>query len=470
MGLSFLAITLLSILMVVLVFGLFLARRNARDLERQKEELLGQARAMAVELENLIRLEGARDERARLSLDRVAVFLTATGRLLRAMPVLADAEGNVMEPRARLEPRLPLKFTLPGEALVETDPRITELETEKLGRVAVAGVPMRRREGGFHALYLIKRIVDFNGDLNRGLFLYLGVACAVALALSLGLGLLLRRRITRPVEELTGAAREIAHGRLDRRVEAGGDREMVELSEAFNYMLGRLQESMELQRDFVANVSHELRTPLTSIEGFSLALQEGVARDEEKKRRYLRIITDESRRLMRILNDLLTLSRLDAGEFSLNPSPVDPREMLSALQERFAPAAQDKGLVLMTETSPGLHSVLADRDRLEQVLINLLDNAIKYSGPGGTVTVSVKRGEAGRVVFEVSDTGPGIPPEDLPRIFDRFFRVERSRSQQHGGSGLGLAICKQLVEAMGGAISAESQPGRGTVFRVELPA
>jgi signal transduction histidine kinase len=234
-------------------------------------------------------------------------------------------------------------------------------------------------------------------------------------------------------------------------------------------MLGRLQESMDLQRDFVANVSHELRTPLTSIEGFSLALLEGVAQSEEKRQRYLRIIIDESRRLVRILNDLLTLSRLDAGEFNLNPATIDLAEMLENLRERFLSAAREKGIELTVDAAPGLTSIVADRDRLEQVLINLVDNALKYSA-GGRVSVHVRVPGPGRVLFEVSDSGPGIPPEDLPRIFDRFFRVERSRSQQYGGSGLGLAICKQLVDAMGGSISAESRLGEGSVFRVELPA
>jgi len=470
-GLSFLAITVLSISLVALVYSLFLGRRNAQDQERQRKELMEQAKVTAAELDNLLRLEGVGQggSNNQPSLDRTAIFLTATGRLLKGLPVLADADGKVLEPRARLENLLPLGFTVPEEARVDSEPRVVELETELLGRVAVAGVPLRRPPKDYHALYLFKRIVDFNQDLNRGLYLYLGIAAAVALIASLGLGLLLWRRVTHPVKELTVAARDIAHGRLDKRVEVRGDREIAELSETFNYMLGRLQESMDLQRDFVANVSHELRTPLTSIEGFSLALLEGVAQSEEKRQRYLRIIIDESRRLVRILNDLLTLSRLDAGEFNLNPATIDLAEMLENLRERFLSAAREKGIELTVDAAPGLTSIVADRDRLEQVLINLVDNALKYSA-GGRVSVHVRVPGPGRVLFEVSDSGPGIPPEDLPRIFDRFFRVERSRSQQYGGSGLGLAICKQLVDAMGGSISAESRLGEGSVFRVELPA
>ena len=471
-GLSFLAITVLSISLVMLVYGLFLGQRNARDIERQKRELIEQAKVMSAELENLLRLEevGQGVNNNQPALDRTAIFLTATGRLLKGLPVLADADGKVLEPRARLESRLPLGFTVPEEARVDSEPRVVELESELLGRVAVAGVPLRRPPKGYHALYLFKRVVDFNQDLNRGLYLYLGIAAAVALIASLGLGLLLWRRVTHPVKELTVAAREIAHGRLDKRVEVTGDREIAELSETFNYMLGRLQESMELQRDFVANVSHELRTPLTSIEGFSTALLEGVAQNEEKRQRYLKIIIDESRRLVRILNDLLILSRLDAGEISLRPAPIDLPELLEGLRERFLSAAHEKGLSLTVEAAPGLSSLVADRDRLEQVLINLLDNAVKYTGEGGMVALRASGIGRGRILFEVSDTGPGIPPEDLPRVFDRFFRVERSRSQQHGGSGLGLAICKQLVEAMGGSISVDSRLGQGSTFRVELPA
>jgi signal transduction histidine kinase len=358
---------------------------------------------------------------------------------------------------------------VPAEARIDGESRLTELEVEGSGRVAIAGVPLRVNDTDYHALYVFKRIEDLSSGINRGLLAYLAIVSAVALLISLTLGLLLSRRITRPVTELTLAARDIAHGQLDKRVEVEGDREIAELAGAFNYMTGRVQQSIGLQRDFVANVSHELRTPLTSIEGFSQALLDGVVQDEAQRSRYLEIINAESRRAARILRDLLALSRIDAGELALRPAPLEVPAFLAEVRERFAAEAADKKVELSVDAPPSLPALDVDRDRLEQVLINLVDNALKYTEAGGRVSVSARPEGARGMAFEVTDTGSGIPPEDLPRIFDRFFRVERSRAQQFGGSGLGLSICKLLVEAMGGSIDVNSVMGAGTVFHVALP-
>jgi signal transduction histidine kinase len=248
-----------------------------------------------------------------------------------------------------------------------------------------------------------------------------------------------------------------------------GDREIAELSGTFNYMTGRVQENIGLQRDFVANVSHELRTPLTSIEGFSQALLDEVVLDDAQRSHYLEIINAECRRAARILRDLLALSRLDAGEVSLHPAPLEIPAFLDEVRGRFAAPAAEKGVELTVDAPSSLPLIQVDRDRLEQILINLVDNALKFTDTGGRISVAARPDSPGRVAFEVKDTGAGIPPEDLPHIFDRFFRVERSRAQQFGGSGLGLSICKLLVETMGGSIGAQSILGSGTSFTVNLP-
>ncbi len=394
--------------------------------------------------------------------------MRAEGSLIKAIPVLADEQGRILEPRPL---NLPQRFSIsiPEAARLEGDSKVTELDLELLGPVTVAAARLRSAGSDYDAVYLVKRNQDLDQGLNRNLYAYLAIASAIALIISVLLGLALARKISRPVRDLTLAARDIAHGHLDKRVEVRGDREIAELSDTFNYMTGRVQEGIELQRDFVANVSHELRTPLTSIEGFSQALLDEVVQGDEQRNHYLEIINAESQRSGRILRDLLVLSRLDAGEVPLHPAPLDVPQLLSELRERFAPAAGAKGVELTVEAPPSLPTMTVDRDRLEQVLINLVDNALKFTGEGGRVSVSAGTGSPGRMVFEVKDTGAGIPPQDLEHIFDRFFRVERSRSQQFGGSGLGLAICKQLAEAMGGSISAQSVHGSGTVFYVNLP-
>ncbi len=470
-GLFFFIIPVICLLLLGLVFGLFLMKRNSNDIDDQKRELISQATVMANELSIMLRLENASQgqvasEDARQN--RAGILMAAEGRLIKAVPVLADDNGKVLDPRPlNLEQRVPA--IVPEEARIDGESKLTELEVEGSGSVAIAGVPLRVNGTDYHALYVFKRIEDLSSGINQDLLAYLAIASAVALLISLTLGLLLSRRITQPVTELTLAARDIAHGQLDKRVEVEGDREIAELAGAFNYMTGRVQESIGQQKDFVANVSHELRTPLTSIEGFSQALLDGVVQDEAQRARYLEIINAESRRAARILRDLLALSRLDAGELALRPAPLKVPALLSEVRERFAAEAADKKVELTVDAPPSLPMLDADRDRLEQVLINLVDNALKYTEAGGRVSVSARLDGAQGMAFEVTDTGSGIPPEDLPRIFDRFFRVERSRAQQYGGSGLGLAICKLLVEAMGGGIDARSILGAGTVFRVTLP-
>lgn len=468
-GLYFFIIPVICTLLLTLVFGLFLLRRNTRDIKSQKNELAEQARVMANELNTLLRLEKlASNSSEETRANRTGILLGAEGRLIKAVPVLADEEGRVLEPRPlNLEQRVPV--SVPEEARIDGERKLTELDLEGWGRVAVVGVPLRVSDTDYYALYVFKRIVDFNRGINQGLLAYLAIAAAIALLISLSLGALLSRKISRPVTELTLAARDIAHGQLDKRVEVEGDREIAELSGTFNYMTGRVQESIELQRDFVANVSHELRTPLTSIEGFSQALLDGVAQDDAQRSRYLEIINAECRRATRILRDLLALSRLDAGEVSLHPAPLQIPAFLAEVRQRFTTPATEKGVELTLDAPSSLPVIQVDRDRLEQILINLVDNALKFTETGGRISVAARPEPPGRVVFTVNDTGAGIPPEDLPHIFDRFFRVERSRAQQFGGSGLGLSICKLLVETMGGSISVQSIPGSGTAFTVNLP-
>lgn len=228
-----------------------------------------------------------------------------------------------------------------------------------------------------------------------------------------------------------------------------------------------------VRSEFVANVSHELRTPLTSLQGFVETLQDGAAEDPATLHRFLEIIAAETGRLSRLVDDLLDLSRLESGRLEIRRDPVD----LSGLVERalafYAPAAQAKRVTLEGALPPDVPPVPGDEDLLEQVLRNLVDNAVKYTPEGGRVGVSAELAEYpdGRreVVLSVADTGPGIPPEHLPRLFERFYRVDRARSRQLGGTGLGLAIVKHIAERHGGRAWVDSVQGEGATFSVALP-
>ena len=225
----------------------------------------------------------------------------------------------------------------------------------------------------------------------------------------------------------------------------------------------------QVRTEFVANVSHELRTPLTAIHGYLETLLSGALEDRDHARRFLEIVFRHTERLGRLLNDLTDLSNIELGRVILKIEPTRLDEVVESVLAIIKPRAEVSGVTL-TADLPGPLPVQADRDRLAQILINLVDNAVKYTPRGGRVTVRAQPGAAARVAIAIEDTGVGIPAEDLPRITERFYRVDKARSRELGGTGLGLAIVKHLVAAHGGQLEIESEVERGTIVRVTLPA
>jgi signal transduction histidine kinase len=214
-----------------------------------------------------------------------------------------------------------------------------------------------------------------------------------------------------------------------------------------------------------ADIAHELRTPLTVILGHTEALSEGQLPPDPET---FDIIFDETKRLNRLVEDLRTLSLSDAGELHLNLQKISPDELLERGISARKSEAQAKDITLHSESSPGLPDVNVDPDRMAQVLVNLLDNALRYTPSGGTISLSASQIPVG-VQIMVVDSGPGIPPEDLSHVFERFYRADKSRQREQGGTGLGLAITRSLVESQGGRIRVESLPGEGAAFIIELP-
>jgi signal transduction histidine kinase len=295
------------------------------------------------------------------------------------------------------------------------------------------------------------------------------ISTAVALLLSAAVGLWLSGAIARPLRRLTAAAGAVARGDLDQHVPARSRDELGRLSGAFNEMTARLRAARQMQVDFVANVSHELRTPLTAVKGTVETLRAGAVDDPRVRDRFLETVEAETDRLIRLVNELLLLSRADSEALNLRREPLDLAALTQETAGRLAPRAQGQGLVLEVHAALPLPPVLGDPDRIEQVVVNLLDNAIKYSPRGGRIVIRVTPGAGGAVCVSVEDEGIGIPAAELERIGERFYRADKARSRAQGGSGLGLAIARALVEAHGGRLWLESQEGRGTTASFSLP-
>ena len=356
--------------------------------------------------------------------------------------------------------------------------------------------------GGMAALaFLLARL--FGGDGQTAALVWIG-GCGLSLALPLlAVGLAVRafQDIATPLAGVMAAADAVAEGDLSVRVPVRGPGDFGQLAESFNRMAEELERADQRRRNLTADVAHELRTPLHIIQGNL----EGILDDVyEPTREHIGATLDETRTLARLVDDLRTLSLAEAGQLPLRWEPVDVVELLADVATSFSGQAEAAGIDLRVEpalggstgfaevspsaaaSDPPRMTIIADAGRLDQVLGNLVTNALHHTPPGGVITLraepvlspapSLSKGAvegpvAGGVRITVRDTGEGIPPEDLPYIFDRFWRGDRSRSHARGaGSGLGLAIARQLVQVHGGRIDVESEPGQGTAFTIELPA
>ncbi|MEU4821191.1 ATP-binding protein [Actinomadura citrea] len=287
---------------------------------------------------------------------------------------------------------------------------------------------------------------------------------AVILVLAVGISVLVATRLARPVRAVTAAARRMRAGDGSARVAMRAKGEVGELGAAFNEMSEHLDRMERQRKAMVSDVSHELRTPLSNIRGWLEAAQDGVA---DLGPALTASLVEEATLLQHIVDDLQQLALADVGKLRLHPEPVDVADLVEQIATVYRAAAEAAELVLTAEVTGRPH-LDADPVRLRQAVGNLLANAVRYTPAGGRVGLSA-HADGDDVLIEVADTGPGIAPEHLPHLFDRFWRAEKSRSRQTGGSGLGLAIVRQLAEAHGGSAAVRSEPGQGATFTLRLP-
>ncbi|MBN1979592.1 MAG: HAMP domain-containing protein [Anaerolineae bacterium] len=309
------------------------------------------------------------------------------------------------------------------------------------------------------------RLTSSQEDFLRQVNVLMLIAGGVAVLGVLIVGSLQARRIVRPVRALAAAAHRVAGGDLSQRIPVTSDDELGEMAAAFNTMAAELERQHELRHRAMADIAHELRTPLSVLQVQLESIADNLT---EPSPEVIAGLQNDLAHLNRLIEDLRVLTLADAGELHVEAEPVEINGLIRDIVERVRAAARSEGVVLNTELPAGALRVTGDAQRLTQVLLNLLTNALQHTPPGGQVIVGAQ--QIGREIYvTVQDTGEGIAPDDLLHVFERFYRADRARSRDTGGSGLGLSIAKSLVEAQGGTIAVESELERGSVFTVMLP-
>jgi signal transduction histidine kinase len=326
------------------------------------------------------------------------------------------------------------------------------LFVEHLQRLEISGIN----------LYFVKRqLLDgFESAWSRGAFWSMIVGAAAAG----GLSYLVSNRIMQPLIQMQRITQKFAAGNLQERMPANEIPELNRLADSFNRMAYALEGVEQRRRELVGDLTHELRTPLTVLEGYLEGLADGTI--EATPDIYVRL-AKESARLRRLVNDLQELSKAEAGYLPIEAAPLELRPMLASLVQKFADQLLEGETQLLLDCPADLPWALADAERVEQILVNLIGNALRYT-PQGSVTVQA-RAEHHQIWIAVIDTGLGMAPEELPHVFERFWRSDRSRDRHSGGTGIGLAISRRLVELQKGTIEVTSQLGQGSTFRFSLP-
>jgi signal transduction histidine kinase len=314
---------------------------------------------------------------------------------------------------------------------------------------------------GFNLIYSRRQLLEgFDSAWSRGAFWSVIVGGTSAIALSYWVS----KRIMQPLVQMERITRRFASGRLEERVPTNEIPELNRLAQSFNRMAKNLEGVEQRRRELVGDLTHELRTPLTVLEGYLEGLSDGTI--EPSTDIYQRL-AKETTRLRRLVNDLQELSKAEAGYLPINLQSLNLYPLLNSLIQKFSDQLLDDNPSLKLDCPQTLPLVLADPERVEQILINLIGNALRYT-PEGSVTLRAWEAAA-QVWVAVEDTGQGIAPEELPHVFERFWRSDRSRDRHSGGTGIGLAISQRLVELQNGVIQAESELGKGSIFRFSLP-
>jgi signal transduction histidine kinase len=468
--------------LLVLLLGMSLAAAmawgsvEALFLATQRDNLLAQARLTAAALQgaDLPQASQPYSQTTNALPGLHTRLLSESGAVVLDLPLPAGevplqapaAENAASVTPAELLARPEIRQALAGQAATA----VRRVAAAGGRRVLYAAAPVLADDGRVRGIAYLASPLPPSG-LPAAVVLQFAGALLVAVVLAGLAGTLLARRFARPLEGLAEAAGAVAHGALDRQVPVDGAiPELGSLGETFNAMTASLQRSDRARNAFIADVAHELRTPLTVIKGTIETLEDGALDDPAGRGPLLTAMQAETDRLIRLVNDLLVLTRADAGALKPALEPLDMAALARLRCERLAPLTVARHVELrVADEAAGRARARGNPDRLAQVLDNLLDNALRYAPDGTAVTITIREAE-GMVECSVRDEGPGIPAQHLPLIFERFYRADPSRDRHTGGAGLGLAIVRALVQAQGGSIAADSLEGRGTTIAFRLPS
>ncbi|MFL7869155.1 MAG: ATP-binding protein [Anaerolineales bacterium] len=444
-------------------------------LDTQRENLLAQAQLTASALQGASLPATPIEPYSQTSNVQPGIhtrLLGEQGAVLLGLPIVADnqlvqaplAENSASLSTNELLQRPEIQSALKGAPATS----VRKVPSAGNRRVLYAAAPVFAEDGGIAGIvYLATPLPP--ASLPADILLRLAGAALVAILLAGVAGALLSRRIARPLESLAQAANAVAKGDLAQIVPADSDiRELHSLGEAFNHMTSNLRHSDQAKNAFIADVTHELRTPLTVINGTIETFEDGALDDLEGRLPLLASMQNETRRLIRLVNELLVLTRADADALNMKFESLDLGELARARCERLSALAEPRQVRLTVEAGEQVQ-VRGDADRLSQILDNLLENAIRHAPEASTIAVTIHR-EEDKIRCSVSDQGPGIPAQHLPFIFERFYRADPARDRHSGGAGLGLAIVRSLVLAQGGQVSADSREGGGARISFWLPA
>ncbi len=343
--------------------------------------------------------------------------------------------------------------------------RISNVNSSFKDTVMTVAIPLKLGDTIQGAIVVHKAVKDVEVGINA-IFRQVFIPLLISVAFAAILVLILSRYIVRPIKDISYAAGELSRGNLDWRVTPKTNDEIGELALSFNKMAEELKIQDGLRNTFIANVSHELRSPLTSVQGFIQGMLDGAIEPEDRDK-YLQIVLSETKRMSTLITDLLNLAKIESGKFPMEYSQFDLNELLLRCLLTFEQRINEKQLEVGINLPDGKMLVWADEDRISQVITNLIDNAVKFTPPGGELKVWTQTAE-NKVYVSISDTGEGIPVEDQPYVFERFFKVDKSHSQNKPGTGIGLSIVKRIISQHGERITLQSVPGKGTTFTFSL--